>query len=310
MSIIRPKFIAPDSSHLATLAGDLCSSDGEGRKAAAAFLETLTNCNGFLFLCWHHFEELLRHGSDAVVDQRVKFFRSLPLVASIASITADDAPGSIVDILAFEVAEAFEDPDANPVTIRDRVRRRLFCCQAGEKAVGPFATYLGPMREEFRRREEADREIVAISQSTYLGVGKTKMAGWLKGQWRSPQDAEQRVTRMTQLLADDISRRGDKRIADPSAPAIRFMDSVWEEGRTAQYAEKEHPAALALLPKDVDRSEIGGDMTLDQLGGLVAFRRRLRSINDILNLPWPARDLFNQRCGSIGWICPKGREAS
>jgi len=285
MSIIRPKFIALDSSHLATLAGDLCSSDGERRKAAAAFLETLTNCNGILLLCWHHFEELLRHGDDAVVDQRVKFFRSLPIVASIAPVTGDDAPGSIVDIFAFEVAEAFKDPDANTVTIRDRVRQKLFRCQTGEKAVGPFAAYLGPMREEFRRREETSREIVAISQSTYLGVGKTKMAGWLKGQWRSPEDAERRVTRMTELLADDVGQRGDKRIADPSAVAMQFMETVRAEARKAQRAD-EHPAAIALLPKDVDSSEIGAEMTLDQLGDLAAFRRQLRSINDILGLPW------------------------
>jgi len=189
MSIIRAKFIALDSSHLATLAGDIHSSDKARQKAATLFVDSFSGSGGILLLCWHHFEELLRHGDTAVVAQRVAFFQSLPMVASIMPATADDAPGSIIDILAFEVAEAFKDPNADALAIRDRLGQRLFRCETGRAAVGPYFASLTQIGDEFRRREELNREIVAISRSRYIDMGKSLVADWLKGQWREPAGA-------------------------------------------------------------------------------------------------------------------------
>lgn len=44
---------------------------------------------------------------------------------------------------------------------------------------------------------------------------------------------------------------------------------------------------MALLPEDVDLSEIGPDMTVNELGDLAAFRRRLRLVNERLGFSWP-----------------------
>jgi hypothetical protein len=114
MNIIRPRFIALDSSHLGRLADDAGSPDEARRKAADAFMESFGGSSGILVLSWHHFEELLRYGDRASVAQRVAFFQSLPIVASITPATGDDAPGSIIDILAFEIAGAFKEPQADP----------------------------------------------------------------------------------------------------------------------------------------------------------------------------------------------------
>lgn len=286
MNIIRPRFIALDSSHLATLARDMNSPDGARRKAATAFLESFGGSGGILVLGWHHFEELLRYGDSAVVAQRVAFFQSLPMVASIARATDDDAPGSIVDILTFEAVEAFKAPHADAVAIRDQVRRILFRCGTGRTAIAPYAVSLQQMRAEFRRREEYTREIIAISRSRYIDIGRTKVVDWLKGRWREPEDAERRLAIMSQRLADDIRQRGDKRIQNASMTATRFMDSVRSNAGMARSARK-YPPPDKLLPEDVDLSEIGPDMTLDDMGDLAAFRRRLRLVNDnILGLPW------------------------
>jgi hypothetical protein len=239
-----------------------------------------------LLLCWHHFEELLRHGDNAVVARRIAFFRSLSMIASIAPIATDGALGSVLDILIFEVAEAFKDPHASSITIRDRVMQKLFRYKKGSEVVGPYVAFLGPMREEFRRREELNREIVAISRSRYIDIGKTKVTDWLKGRWREPEDAEKRLASMSRQLADDIRKHGDKRISDASAIATRFIDSVRSNAGMAQGSRK-HPPADKLLPEDVDNVDIGPDMTVDELGDLAVFRRRLRLANAILDLPWP-----------------------
>jgi hypothetical protein len=208
------------------------------------------------------------------------------MVASITPITTDDAPGSVLDMLIFEVAEAFKDPDASVVTIRDRVMQRLVRCQTGRQAIGPYVASLEQITEEFRRREEVNREIIAISYSRYIDIGKSKVVDWLKGQWRETQDAERRLAKMSQDLAEDIRQHGDKRISDASAIAIRFIDSVRSNAGMADVSRK-HPPPGKLLPEDIDVSDIGPDMTMDELGDLAVFRRKLRLANAVLSLPWP-----------------------
>ena len=84
MNIIRPRFIALDSSHLGGLAADMRSRNERRRNAAAAFMETFSGCGGILLLCWHHFEELLQHGDSGLVAQRIAFIQSVPMVATIS----------------------------------------------------------------------------------------------------------------------------------------------------------------------------------------------------------------------------------
>jgi hypothetical protein len=285
MNIIRPRYIALDTSHLARLADDAHGQREARRKVAATFMEAFSGCGGILLLSWHHFEELLQHGDSALVARRVAFIQSLPMVATIASVAAGDAPGSVIDILALEVTEAFKQPRADVVAIRDRVAQVIFRCGTGRATIGPYVASLEQLRDEFRRHAERAREIVALSRSSYIDIGKTKVAGWLKGRWRSPEDAEGRVANLTGLLAEDIRQRGDKRIADAATVAARFMVSVRANASVAQGMQKE-PSPDMLLPQDVDRSDIGPDTTVDEMGDLAVFRHRLRLVNDVLGLPW------------------------
>jgi hypothetical protein len=91
---------------------------------------------------------------------------------------------------------------------------------------------------------------------------------------------------MTQLLAKDIHHRGDKRISDPETVARRFMDDVQRMGQTALTgAQKRSPDAL--LPEEIDPSDIGPATTFEEIGDLAAFRRKLRLVNSRLGLSWP-----------------------
>ena len=184
------------------------------------------------------FRGLLQHGDSNFVAQRVAFIQFLPMVATIAPVAAGDAPGSVIDILALEVAEAFKQPQADVAAIRDRVAQVIFCCGTGRAAIGPYVVSLEQLRDEFRQRAERAREIVAISRSGYTDIGKTKVAGWLKGRWRSPEDAEGRVANLTELLTEDIRQRGDKRIGDAATVAARFMESVRSNAGMARGLQK------------------------------------------------------------------------
>jgi len=195
MTLIRPRFIALDSSQLGDLARDSQAGDRSRRDAAGDFLSSFAANGCVLLLCWHHFEELLRHRNRDVVGKRISFFRSLDFVAWIKSARDDDpSPGGIVDILAFEADQAFKDAKADPVAIRDRVLPNLIRCGRGREVIAPFAADLDRLQPWFWQREQQEREIIAIARSSTIDFGNTKVMDWWKGRWRSLDDAHGALT--------------------------------------------------------------------------------------------------------------------
>ena len=293
MNIIRPRFIALDSAQLGRLASDMRSRNKERRQAAIALMDRFSGSGGVILLCWHHIEELLRHRDETAVKDRIAFLQSLPMVAWIASAGPGNAPGAIIDILAFEAAEAFNAPDASATVIRDRVAKYLIRCGTGREAIQPFADHLAELQIAFRQSEERSRAIIAIAGSNYIDVGKTKVTDWRNGRWRSKEDAGRRIANMGAELAEDVQKHGDKRIEDAAHVALQFFEDVSLRAEAAQ-AQGIPACDAVMLAEDVDWSDIGPDTTLDEMGNLAGFRRQLRLVNQKLGLPWTE---FKRRVG-------------
>jgi hypothetical protein len=293
MPLIRPRFIALDSSQLGGLAADMRSRDERRREAAMAFMNLFSASGGVILLCWHHFEELLRYRDEAAVAERVAFFRSLPVVAWIASAVADNTPGAITDILTFEAAEAFKAPDMDAAAIRDRVAPGLFRCGTGHEAIQPFMDHFGKLQIAFWQSEERSRAIVSIAGSNYIDVGKTRVIDWRNGRWRSKEDAERRLASMGAILTEDIQKHGDKRIDDPAYVVAQFLDGVRLQAEAAQARDIQACDAV-MLAEGVDWSDIEPETTIDEMTNLASFRRRLRLVNDKLGFPWAE---FKRRVG-------------
>ena len=287
MSILVPKFIALDTAHLGELAKDACSSDADRRKAAAAFGESLDERGGVVLVCWHHIEELLQHRGESVVRDRVSFLQSLRMVAWIDSFGGATVPGSIADITIHEIAVAFQTPDANARAVRDAVARKVFRIDSGANAIAPFLAEWDLLKAFFEHHQHRARDIVAISRSDFAGISKTKVIDWVEGALRSPEDIERQFERLYRRLAVDIQDRGDKRIADPALSAARFLEDVRLTGVTA-ISKKSDPAIQLLKAMDIDVSEIGPEMTMDDLGDLSAFRKQLRLASEMLRVPFSA----------------------
>jgi hypothetical protein len=285
-SIIRPKFVAQDSSHLAVLIQDKHSADKQRRESAKGFEEIFNKSGCVLLLCWHHIEELLKHGDDTVVAERVAFIQSLPMLAWVTSYAADEIPGTIADILGHEAAAAFASPDARALAIRDQVAKNLFRIDSGQRAITPFVREWERLRPDFLAREERSRELVAISGSDFAGNSKTKMRDLLKGQLRSPKDTQEQLQGLNQRLVEDIRTRGDKKIPDAAQTAARFFDDVVQTAAAA-LSDGPDPALQILSAMDIDLSDIEDHTTLGDVGDLATFRRKLRIANRSMGLPWP-----------------------
>jgi len=60
-SLIRPKFVALDSSHLNAVAADKATTDRTRLRRAEAFERAFEESGSVLLLCWHHLQARSNH---------------------------------------------------------------------------------------------------------------------------------------------------------------------------------------------------------------------------------------------------------
>lgn len=271
MPLIRPKFVALDSSHLGAIAGDKASKDSARVNRADAFDQAFMECGSVLLLSWHHFQELLSHRSDEVAAQRVSYLRSIPLVASIASFENEDVVGSAASLQSFEIAAAFQNPAANAAAVREEAAKNMFRLTSGAELVRPFLESWTLLRESFMHSEKRTREVVAISKSDFAGNASAKIVDLLNDRMRAPDDMLRQLQCLHRGLAADIRQRGDKRIPEADLTTRAFMEDVIRIG--AEIVRPDNPGLRILQAWGFGLSDIGPDTTLADLGDMAVFGR-------------------------------------
>ncbi len=278
------RFITLDSSMVGHVAHDYFSSDVSRRKTATKFLNNLTDSGFVPFLCWHRFEELLRHQDHKVVSDRMDFLRLLPHVAWI-SITEGEGLGSILDMLILESRVVLDNPELSVKGVRDQVRNTLISFGTGEQAVEPYKEIWPELRPYLWEREARAREIVAISKTKAADISQGKAANIINGRVRPESEAQKTLQHLQVLMANEIRSRGDKRIPNANTVASDYFCEIEREGRSF-YAGQEHPILDYLQQIGVDPHEIHSKMSIGELTELAEFRSKLRVAHRQIGGTW------------------------
>lgn len=282
--LLKPVFVALDSSHLGDIARDRASIDGERVRVAEEFQRAFDATNNILLVSWHHIQELLSHQDERVIAERVSYLRSMPLIATIRSARGDDVVGGIIDILAFEIEAAFNTPTLNATQVREAVAPSLLRLGSGAGIIQSFLEAWPVMKLELAKRQERDREIVAISRSAFAEISHLKVVDLLRGRLRPPEEIQRRLSAMHDSLSDDIKKRGDRRLSDAKAVSATFLETVWQFGTST--LTHDNPGLHILQTSGVDLSDIDETTTVGEVGALGVFRRKLQVINRLTQLPW------------------------
>jgi hypothetical protein len=281
---LRARFIALDSSHLGALARDAAAT-GAPRRQATAFLGALDAAGAILLFCHHHIQELLAHRDEAVRAGRIAFIRALPVVGWVQSIR-DDGVGSIADLQAREVAQAFRRPHADLRAIRDETAKNVFAIGRGSALVSPFEQNWNLLAPEMARQEARQRELVAISRSNFANISHVKIVDLLKQGLRNSAEITARFAEFHNDLRRDIKERGDERIPDAGASSSLFLKGIMRWGMGV--VDAQNPALRILQSLGFSLDDIGPETTVGDIGRMKAFRDRLAVLNRSLDLPWPA----------------------
>ena len=282
--LLKPRFVALDSSHIGDIARDHASIDSDRKRAARDFQRAFDAGNNVLLLCWHHIQELLSHQDERVIAERVAYLRSLPFVASIRSAREDDIIGGIIDVLSIEVGAAYGTPAMDAVEIRRAVAPGLLRVGGGVEIIRAFVEAWPVLKSELAQRQVRDREIVAISRSGFAQVSHLKIVDLLRGKLRPLDKMLQHLGGMHDALSQDIKTRGDRRLYDAEGVSATFLESVRRFGMGT--LSHDNPGLQILEANGIDISDIDENTTVGDVGTLAVFRGKLRVINQITQLPW------------------------
>jgi hypothetical protein len=281
--IVPARFIALDSSILGNLAKDYFASDAATRKDSANFLGCLVDHAFIPLLCWHHFEELIKHRDDKIAKDRFNFLRLLPQVAWVPT-NDGNALGSIVDLLVAECRTASQGSGLSVLEVRDKTRNSLIRFGTGAEAISPYEEVWRDLRPYLWEREERAREIVAIRRANVNDISKEPISSFMNGTIREQDKAIALFNQLKGEMAQEIQNYGDKRIPNSSMVASHFYDEIadsndifyLQNGGLQQY----------LNHHEIDIKEFGTNAPMEEILDIIEFRGKLKVAHRMFNVTW------------------------
>ncbi|WP_130814192.1 hypothetical protein [Rhizobium leguminosarum] len=259
-ALLKPFFLALDTSHLTQWIRDSLSRKSGERQRARAFSEWLRARGVLPLFTLHHLEELCAHEDADLVCARIGFLHSLPFIAWIG----DQGPGGVTSMMGSEVLAAHANPEYNPARVRDAAAASLTQVGSGDDFLGPDPNQWLALREIFLQRSREARALVAVARTNVIDISAKPISDLLNGRFRSEEGVRRQLEVMEGSLALDIFRHGDKRIEAPRAVAAGFMkrvaDAIGNLPKSAAALVWESLAAQGVEPTDVRPGSTVGEV--------------------------------------------------
>ena len=284
--ISRPRLIVLDTSHLAGLAADWGAANSTRQHAARTFVPDLVERGWLPLLCWHQVEEMLQHKDGDLVDQRLRYLRSWPLVSWIRPSDPASGPGSVLDVFKAEVQAAYANPDASVLQVRDLARERLFSVGAGCDAIPDDFKDWRVLRAPLSEQQDNSRRIAAISRWRATNIDSTRISDMFGKPFRKPEETDRVLLNLRNQLANEIATRGDKRITDSGAMADAFFEGIARDGYAIAAGGHLPPVIQILLAAGMEIDDIDLSATFGQTMDLLISRKRLGMVAEACGLPW------------------------
>ncbi|MBZ5759981.1 MULTISPECIES: hypothetical protein [Rhizobium] len=286
MILLKPTYLALDTSHLTQWQRDKSSTDAVARRHSEEFSSWLEDSGTIPMVTLHHLEELCAIDDEVLVRSRLRFLHALPLVAWIATSSVQGDIGGITSILGAEALSAYHNPGDDLATLRSRVTSSIIRVGTGEDMLGSDPDVWLALRKLFLARSHKARSHVAITHSTAVDLRSKPMSELLGGRIRSKVSMSRQLDVIRGSLAMDIRKYGDGRISDPNDIAGGFMEKVADEIEhlplKAADLVWQSLAYFEIEPSDVDVTATLGEV-LDH----GQFLKQMKICTEGMGIPFP-----------------------
>jgi hypothetical protein len=275
LALIKPKIIAPDSSHWAKWLDGASAPDPDRRQRARALHGRLLDQGRIPLLTWHHVEELLGGEDDAAARVRIALLQDLPLVAYLRLPKDEVGLGSIAQVLAAEAIAASEG-HGDLIAIRDRARTLLLRTGSGVQAIGEEAWVWEVVRPMLRARKDGTDMVAALGSLRTFDENRT-IGELSKSAINSPDAMRAQLGRIhAQALNEATQATGGNAVRSRAMAddfTARVVAMMPPPGTTVRDL-----LVSTLVGQGVDEQEVRDECVLADLSRLALFRSQLRVV--------------------------------
>lgn len=284
--LIIPRLIALDSSIIGNVARDFYHSNEHNPKKARHFLDYLSLKNLIPLITWHHIEELLQHNDEVVVDNRIRFIKSFPMIAWFSSVNSPSIVGSILDIQATELSWLIDNPSTSLEVVIQKTKDKLLKFSSGQDLVSIFnydEETWKQFKENLAHRQDRRREIASIGHAKFIDMQSNKVSDFTNKRLRKPEETTKTLDILEANLERELINHGDKKLSGHKSVAQEFINEVKKSGLQLYHAQG-NAQNIFLKSFGIDPMDVSSDATLQDIGYTAIYKQKIRILAETFGL--------------------------
>lgn len=292
MTLAIPKIVVIDSATLGKVSRDYWDQDVSSRDKARSFITRLQYLGVFVTFTLTHVSELLGHGDQQVVQDRLRFLQSIPLIAWLRPYDLGWFPGGIPDLVSRELHVVVHGSARNWREIVDAVRPELWETGMGYEMFVEDDNLWSAIKRESNRLHEKEKYVASVARTDPAQIRDLKISDALRLPIRPKEERGAYMHRFAQEMQKQLDRHGDKRLDSSHDVAIDFANSRLQDIKATDEMGG-NPIQRLLEYQDVPTECVSPEMTIGALGELAVYAKRLEMISKSLHPPieLPMRDV-------------------
>lgn len=277
-SIIVPKLIAIDTSILGKVAKDYSSQTHSRRNKALKFLTTITDRGLIPFFCMHHFQEILQHDNDSVVNSRLSLIKRFPQVAWVKSLSPEGLVGSIIDVQGTEISKLINDPDISIEALVAEIRQELILYSSGESFMNAIEEKLLFLRNLNAFETHKSKAISSISHVRNPNIDNLKLSELHRSQLKSPSEVDESMKLLRETLKQELHTRGDRKLENQDETIDQFLELVLKGGLKMYEPNQDSLYKKFISSSGIEKHEVDENWTVAELGDYSIFKEKIKII--------------------------------
>lgn len=280
----RLKLLYLDSAEIGRVASDLYATKDVGRvQRANKFLDRLRNSTYVLFFNHHLLQELLALKNDDLVEKRISFISTLPIVCWPDTSTSDGLLGAYCDIQALEVNWSIENSEATYENCRSELSLKLLRYGSGEDLLSNYIDFYLAARDLDLFDVERVKAIESLTHAAERSIDTMTVLDIKNAKFKSQHDIEKWFQNYSLTVQKRISTLGDKKLKNAATHATEFVDSVSDSaGNLLEDGVLNLDGFLASFRVRPD--QVNDQTTVWEIGQLAIFNSQMKLLIENGNL--------------------------
>jgi len=284
MTLATPKIVVLDSATLMKVSHDYWDQDACARDKARSFITRLQYLGVFVTFTKTHIVELLRHGDGQVVQDRLRFLHSIPLIAWLRPYDRSWFPGDITDLLTRELHVMVHGSARNWREIVDAVRPELWETGMGSEMFVVNEEFWANISCESHHLHEKEKYTASMARTDPGQISDVKLSEVLHLPIRLKEERGAYMRRFAKEMQRQLEQHGDKRFDYSHKAAIDLANSTLQDVKTIDEMGG-NPIQRLLESVNVPLDLVSPEMTCGELGELAVYAKRLKMISKSLRPP-------------------------